>query len=543
MIGRSRMEPRRHGKLRNLRRTGRSFSESRPDAWFHALAGSVAGGVIALDGSGRIQAFNAGAESMTGFAADEVLGRPLHPLLLDSPLPDARLDGAPGPTGPCTAGVRTRQGTLRPVTLRTIGAGTPALPAGGTVVILEDLAPAGAARHDPREPVAERSIGRHWLWETDAAHRIAHVSDDFSAATGCPAADLLGMPVEKLALLFGNEPAWQDLRDALERQEPIEGQRLRVRETGGAYRLFCISGRPLRLAGGAFCGFHGVICDITAPTRAHQEEQCRSDRLLAAAEDCAAGLTLFDPAGRLAVHNKAFAALFFPDAVSTVRPGMTYEAFARAYIEAHLGINRPDSVRECVALELVRHRKGGGPVLRRLADGRWVCTLDTPLPDGSVIGVHVDISGFMSREIACRDRDRHLLGIVNHLAGAIVTTDLDGTIDFVNAAALRLFGYAAHEVVGRPIGMLIPDRPHPAVEPLRAPGAVPSARPCGAGAGVFAAMGRRKDGSVLEIEVMRSEIRMGAECRLLRVIRDLGPARQPSGGTAARSLLHSDLVA
>lgn len=158
-----------------------------------------------------------------------------------------------------------------------------------------------------------------------------------------------------------------------------------------------------------------------------------------------------------------------------------------------------------------------------------------------MIGVHVDISAFISWEITCRERDRHLLGIVQHLAGAIVTTDLDGRIDFINASALRLFGYAAYEVVGRPIDMLVPDRPRPAARPPQRDDA--DRQPHPPGAGIFAATGRRKDGTVLDLEVMRSEMRVGEQCHLLRVIRDLTPARQPPGGVAVGNAHRSDLVA
>src|SRR5207253_3191252 len=53
-----------------------------------------------------------------------------------------------------------------------------------------------------------------------------------------------------------------------------------------------------------------------------------------------------------------------------------------------------------------------------------------------------------------------LAAIVESSDDAIISKDLDGVITTWNAGAGRVFGYAAGEVVGRPIALLLPpDRP------------------------------------------------------------------------------------
>ena len=46
----------------------------------------------------------------------------------------------------------------------------------------------------------------------------------------------------------------------------------------------------------------------------------------------------------------------------------------------------------------------------------------------------------------------------------------DGRITFVNAAAEALFGYAAAELVGQPITMLVPRQPERRVDPVQVAG-------------------------------------------------------------------------
>ena len=54
------------------------------------------------------------------------------------------------------------------------------------------------------------------------------------------------------------------------------------------------------------------------------------------------------------------------------------------------------------------------------------------------------------------DPRQELAAIVESLDEAIIGKTLDGTVTSWNLGAERLYGYAAHEVIGRPIGILVP---------------------------------------------------------------------------------------
>jgi len=55
-----------------------------------------------------------------------------------------------------------------------------------------------------------------------------------------------------------------------------------------------------------------------------------------------------------------------------------------------------------------------------------------------------------------RDREARLAAILNTAADAIITIDVHGAIQSVNAAAEKMFGYAAAEMIGQDVKMLMP---------------------------------------------------------------------------------------
>src|SRR5262249_39024413 len=65
------------------------------------------------------------------------------------------------------------------------------------------------------------------------------------------------------------------------------------------------------------------------------------------------------------------------------------------------------------------------------------------------------VSRALNQRIADQNRQR-LAAIVESSEDAIIGKTLDGTIVTWNAAAERLYGYAAHEVVGRSMSRLLP---------------------------------------------------------------------------------------
>jgi len=106
---------------------------------------------------------------------------------------------------------------------------------------------------------------------------------------------------------------------------------------------------------------------------------------------------------------------------------------------------------------------------------------------------------------------------------AMVLVQADGRIVRVNAQAEQLFGYPRHELLGRPVDLLVPERFRAAHrEHVRRYGAAPRVRPMGRGLALY---GRCKDGREVPVEISLSPLQTVEGLLVVSAIRDV-TARQ-----------------
>jgi len=112
---------------------------------------------------------------------------------------------------------------------------------------------------------------------------------------------------------------------------------------------------------------------------------------------------------------------------------------------------RKDGQRVAVALTISPIRDGNGKVVSASMTGR-------DITDRKRAEEGLRRSEERSRQMAehARDREARLAAILNAAADAIITIDVYGAIQSVNAAAERMFGYAAAEMIGQNVMMLMP---------------------------------------------------------------------------------------
>ncbi|WFU07093.1 PAS domain S-box protein (plasmid) [Rhizobium sp. CB3171] len=124
----------------------------------------------------------------------------------------------------------------------------------------------------------------------------------------------------------------------------------------------------------------------------------------------------------------------------------------------------------------------------------------------------------IEREIAPTACTAHLTSILDKMPDATVITTRDGAIVFFNAAVLRQFGYAAQELVGANLRLLMPD-PYRADHRNHMQWQLGTGEKC-----VFedqVVVGRRKNGSTFPLKLTVSRLESGGDLFFIGFLRDL----------------------
>jgi PAS domain S-box-containing protein len=136
-----------------------------------------------------------------------------------------------------------------------------------------------------------------------------------------------------------------------------------------------------------------------------------------------------------------------------------------------------------------------------------------------VVGSMLDVTDHRQTQETLVAREARLRSILETAPEAIITISSRGIVESFSTAAERLFGYTSEEVIGQNINMLMPS-PHAEqhdgyLERYLATG---EARIIGIGRVVE---GRRKDGTIVPVELAVGEIVLGGERTFTGFLRDL----------------------
>jgi PAS domain S-box-containing protein len=138
--------------------------------------------------------------------------------------------------------------------------------------------------------------------------------------------------------------------------------------------------------------------------------------------------------------------------------------------------------------------------------------------DGDVIlEVNRDITIVEETERAVVEAAAHLKAIVETAVDGIITIDEHGVIESVNPAAERIFGYAAADMIGVEIGLMMPDLDRISDEGLVQYLRTGERQMIGSGAEM---RGRRKDGSEFPLDFGFSETVLGQRRFYTGLVRD-----------------------
>ena len=128
------------------------------------------------------------------------------------------------------------------------------------------------------------------------------------------------------------------------------------------------------------------------------------------------------------------------------------------------------------------------------------------------------------REAQVRTSESRFRRLLEMAPDGIIIVNSEGRIVLANTQAQTMFGYAAEELLGQPVEMLVPEHLRPAHVAHRARyDAQPRARPMGISLDLA---GRRKDGSLFPVEISLSPMETEEGRLVISVNRDITDRRQ-----------------
>jgi PAS domain S-box-containing protein len=221
------------------------------------------------------------------------------------------------------------------------------------------------------------------------------------------------------------------------------------------------SAAPIRDARGKISGAVMVFHDVSDRRRAEEALRASQVRLRAIFDQAAVGIVVTDSDNQLLEANQRFCEIL----------GYSLEELQRLLFTQ---IINPDDLPEILAQ--IRELLTGQITncafekryIRKDGSAVWGRTTFTPLSEANgetrrIIGIIEDITDRKAAEDALNDArvqahkiQSHLAAIVESSNDAIISKTLEGVISTWNQAAERIFGYAAEEVIGKPITLLIP---------------------------------------------------------------------------------------
>jgi diguanylate cyclase (GGDEF)-like protein/PAS domain S-box-containing protein len=186
---------------------------------------------------------------------------------------------------------------------------------------------------------------------------------------------------------------------------------------------------------------------------AAREAREAQERLRAAIEVLPEGVVFLDPEGRYILWNERYAEIYSKSAD-------LFQVGAKLADTLRIGVARgdyPDALgreEEWMAQRIAKLAQASAPHEQRLADGRTILIEERKLPDGSTIGLRVDVTELKKKEDSFRLLFEH-----NPLPMFLYDA-ATRAIRAANEAARRSYGYAEEALVGRDVGVLF-DGPAP----------------------------------------------------------------------------------
>jgi PAS domain S-box-containing protein len=356
-------------------------------------------------------------------------------------------------------------------------------------------------------------IASDWWWEMDADLRLTFLSERFTRVFGLPVDVAIGKLRTEIARTDYNDPSWKSHLEDLRLRRPFRDFETTVVDAKGVSRPITLSGTPIFGANGVFEGYLGVGHDLTMLRSREKEAAGHARNLEAILQNIDQGVVLIDGDLTIVAYNRRMTDLLELDPARDER-GKPYEVVLREL--AMRGEYAPEPVEAAIARRLEAARSPTPFVIERTrTDGRVVSASFAPLPGGGSVMTYTDITEARRREAKLAESEERFRHLFSHspLPKWVYHTE---TLQFleVNDAAVAKYGYSREEFLSMNLRDIRPPEDIPKVEQWMK-------RPPHMRHHAVDFRHRRKDGSLLDVEIFLRDLEFGGAPGRLSVVIDV----------------------
>ncbi len=248
------------------------------------------------------------------------------------------------------------------------------------------------------------------------------------------------------------------------------------------------------------------------------ELEVARDRLILPTEAMIQGFALWDAGDRLVLCNSRFRALF-REVRDRIVEGLPFREFSLQFQPYLVDTGTAAHASQDWWRTHLRFRGARqGAYELRTVDNRWIEVREARTGDGGVVAIYTDITQDKDQQRELRASEQRLREIMASVFYGIITIDDNGSIDSVNQAGERMFGWTASEIVGSAVGTVL----------LGGPPEDRNAGPVTVGAlaqlpkhNVQEMTGIHKKGGTFPIEISLASIELGGRTTFICTARDI----------------------
>ena len=262
-----------------------------------------------------------------------------------------------------------------------------------------------------------------------------------------------------------------------------------------------------------------AFCGMVDRLQTNMAELKRTrDQLILPTEAMTQGFALWDSDDRLVLCNSRFKQLF-REVRDHIVDGITFKDLSGRF-QDHLmhGPSRFGPRQDWWRTRLTFRGSQEYAYELNVSNSRWIEAREARTADGGIVAIYTDITRERVQRHELQASEQRLREIMASVFYGIITVNETGTVDSVNQAAERMFGWTAEEIVGSAIGKLLvcdepEDRSHRPMT-VASVKSLPRHR-------VLEANGARKDGTIFPIEISMATIQIEGNVTHICAARDI----------------------